>query len=272
MEQNNVTRIAGLGIAIPFQLWHWPRLLGIDSANMDTWRVRNIQAELAANIDMPVFLQNDATAACSSERVFGTADLPGNFLQFYLASFIGGWVVLNGSLFAGPRGNAGAIGSMLVPNSNGRTSQLIDLASLVVLEDMLVKSNHDPSSLWAFPHGWEFPDGIRQKWLLQAGGGIAYATHYAIVVFDFEAICIDGWMPDDLCTDAIAVIEENLDQLDFTELERPRLVAGTTGANTRVGGGQPTAAWSVLDAINRLRLCAANIWDTNEHPRKVPIR
>jgi hypothetical protein len=35
MEQNNVTRIAGLGIAIPFQLWHWPRLLGIDSANMD---------------------------------------------------------------------------------------------------------------------------------------------------------------------------------------------------------------------------------------------
>jgi predicted NBD/HSP70 family sugar kinase len=38
---------------------------------MDLWRDCDLRAELASFSNMPVYLQNDATAACAAELVFG---------------------------------------------------------------------------------------------------------------------------------------------------------------------------------------------------------
>lgn len=62
-------RIAGLGIAMPFQLWQWAQYVGAPQKDMDAWRTHDIQAEIAAACDIPVFLQNDASAACGAELV-----------------------------------------------------------------------------------------------------------------------------------------------------------------------------------------------------------
>ena len=49
--------------------------------------------ELAALAGMPVHVQNDATAACGAELVFGTGERPKDFLYFYFGYFIGGGLV-----------------------------------------------------------------------------------------------------------------------------------------------------------------------------------
>ena len=64
-------RIAGLGIAMPFELWNWADTVGAPRAVMDEWRHRDIRAEIAGQCTFPVYLQNDATAACGAELVFG---------------------------------------------------------------------------------------------------------------------------------------------------------------------------------------------------------
>jgi len=58
-----------------------------------------------------VYLGNDATSACGAELVFGTAETPPEFLYIYVGYFVGGGVVLNGALYSGRSGNAGAIGT-----------------------------------------------------------------------------------------------------------------------------------------------------------------
>ena len=99
------------------------------------WERREFRARLMSVLPFPVFLQNDATAACGAELVFGTSDANlQDFLYLYVDTFIGGGVVTNRTVVSGRSGNAGAMGSMLVPDTDGRLCQLIDVVSLIQLD------------------------------------------------------------------------------------------------------------------------------------------
>ena len=70
-----------------------------------------------------------------------------DFLYFYIGSFVGGGIVLNGSLYPGRSGNAGALGSLPVPASSragSSSQQLIRSASIYVLEQQLLAAGGDP--------------------------------------------------------------------------------------------------------------------------------
>ena len=41
-------RVGGMGVAMPFQLWSWVQDIGAPQSEMDAWRNRDIQGELAA--------------------------------------------------------------------------------------------------------------------------------------------------------------------------------------------------------------------------------
>jgi len=90
----------------------------------------------------PVRLCNDATSACAAELTFGVGASYRNFAYFYVGTFIGGGIVLNGSLFPGRSGNAGALGSMPImrrePNGDASLQQLIRTASIYRLERRLI--------------------------------------------------------------------------------------------------------------------------------------
>lgn len=62
--------------------------------------------------------------------------------------------MLNGRLYAGASGNAGALGSMPVPGPDGRPVQLIDIASLAILERDLMSRGEDARWLWSHPEDW----------------------------------------------------------------------------------------------------------------------
>lgn len=237
-------RVGGLGISIPFQLWDWPRMIGVEPGTMAAWQHRDIQQELATALDLQVFLQNDATSACSAELVFGTGEQPMNFLHFFVAFFIGGGVVLNGTLFSGPTGNAGAIGPMPITDLSGRSCQLMDRASLVVLERQMTDAGLDSTTLWEDPEGWIVPEDLIEAWVAEAGNAIARAAHSAMAVIDFEAIKVDGWMPETLRHRLVDEVRTCMEKLDFTGLERPAVELGTVGPDARSLGAasQPLLA------------------------------
>ena len=139
---------------MPFELWNWADAAGAPREVMDHWRNRDIRADIQAQVNFPVYLQNDATSACGAELVFGKGGTPRDFIYFYIGAFAGGGIVLNGGLYSGPTGNAGALGSMPVPGPDGAPRQLIDIASIAMLERALNAKGGDASFLWTSPEDW----------------------------------------------------------------------------------------------------------------------
>jgi predicted NBD/HSP70 family sugar kinase len=230
-------RIAGLGIAMPFELWNWTDTAGAPRDVMDEWRRRDIRADIQAQCDFPVYLQNDATSACGAELVFGHAGGARDFVYFYIGAFAGGGIVLNGRLFGGPTGNAGALGSMPVPGPDGKPTQLIDVASIAMLEKALNARGVEASHLWTSPEDWGEIGPELDDWIASASRALAYAIVAASSVIDFEAAVIDGWMPKAVRRRLVDAIIAAIATIDGEGLKLPAVREGTVGIHARALGG-----------------------------------
>ena len=229
-------RVGGIGIAMPFQLWNWVRYIGAPQSEMDAWRGRDIAAEISALAGMPVHIQNDATAACGAELVFGTGEKPKDFLYFYFGTFIGGGLVLNGQLFTGRTGNAGGVGPMPVPGPDGTLQRLFDVASMSRLAELAEEAGHSADHLWEQHAEWRLPDDILDTWLQHAAEGLAYATLSAAALVELEAVMIDGWMPTSIRAEITRRTDAALHRLDLSGVEPPLVRQGTVGAEARALG------------------------------------
>jgi predicted NBD/HSP70 family sugar kinase len=229
-------RIAGLGIAMPFQIWDWARTIGLPDGAMDAWRDLDVRRAIEDACGHPVLLENDASAACGAELAFGTGPIPRDFLYLYVGYFIGGGLVLGHRLFVGRTGNAAALGSMPVPGPDGRVVQLIDIASLSVLEARMRVAGQDGGQLWTSPEGWAADPVILHDWTAQAARAIAHAVAAAASVVDVEAALIDGWLPRSLKAALVAATAEALAAIDLAGIAPPQVRAGTVGADARVLG------------------------------------
>jgi predicted NBD/HSP70 family sugar kinase len=232
-------RIAGLGVAAPFQLWNWEAEIGAPQGAMDAWREFDVEGKIAAVCPYPTALCNDATAACAAEFFFGRCWRYRDFLYFFIGEFVGGGVVLDGAMHPGRTSNAGALGSMpiMAKNAGGVAQQLIACASVYQLERRLEARGIDASSIWATPESWgEFGPQL-DEWIEEAALALAYAAVAGISVIDFEAIVIDGEMPvvvRERLTSRTARIFAGLDRRGLSEVE---LVSGGIGADARAIGG-----------------------------------
>lgn len=229
-------RVFGLGIGAPFQMWDWGIALGLHESAMADWRSRDIQAELEALYPWPVILENDASAACSAELMLGDQSLPSHFLYVFLGFFVGGGLVMNSSLVTGPRGNAGAIASMPVPDANGRQCQLLDVASLSGLEARLRATGADTDFLWEDRESWDLAPEVIDPWLAEAARGLAHVAASATALCDLDAVVIDGWMPDDLRARLVVATEAEIARIDLSGAHAPVTLEGRAGPQARALG------------------------------------
>lgn len=230
-------RIAGIGIATPFQLWSWAEETGAPKDAMDTWHGFDLREEVAARTHHPVLLQNDATSACGAELIFGVGTSYPDFIYFYIGSFIGGGIVLNSSLFSGRTGTAGAVGPLQVSDRNGKPQQLLKIASIYVLENLLRDKGIDPKPLWYSADEWiDFGEPL-ETWIQLTAAALAQAIVSAASIIDFGAAVIDGGFPGWVRTRIVAAIRKAVGELDLEGVIMPDIVEGTVGAQARAIGG-----------------------------------
>ncbi len=229
-------RIEGLGVAVPFDLWAWAETAGAPADEMEQWRRADIRTDLERELSYPVYAQNDATAACGAELVFGETRDISDYLYFFVGYFVGGGIVLNGSLYQGRSGNAGALGSMLVPQSRGKPVQLLQVASLSVLEQSMSHSVIDSSVFWTEPENWSALEPQISRWIDTAAQALAHAIISAVSVIDFEATVIDGWMPDEIRARLVQAIDTRLHALPGDGIELPQVLTGSVGIHANALG------------------------------------
>lgn len=229
-------RLCGIGIGIPFELWKWHDEAGPDNARFRAWKDVDLPAAIARFSELPVFVLNDATAACHAEYLFGRGKSFRDYAYFFIGSFVGGGVALNGSVYEGNQGNAGALGSIRTTSPLGESKQLIDVASLYLLERRLVEVGIDPAILWRRPQHWRGLERHVEPWIGETAQELAKASLSICSVIDFEAILIDGAFPAWVRGELVARVRRYLDHQDMRGLIAPVIEPGSVGENARAIG------------------------------------
>lgn len=237
MSGKEFEKVAGIGVAMPFELWNWSEEIGVDPAKMGAWRNLDLAEEIGGIVPFPVYLQNDATAACGAELVFGRGPEFADFVYFFVGTFIGGGVVLNHSLYVGRTGNAGAFGPMPVAGASFPPEKLIDRASMVVLENMLVESGIDPLPLWSESERWDGIDAHLDEWIRETAQALAIAIASSCSIIDFQAAIIDGGFPAAIRKRVVEQVETEIVKLDLRGIGAPQICEGSIGAHSRAIGG-----------------------------------
>lgn len=225
--------VTGIGIARPDRLWDWLEVVHAPEDAMRKWKDIDIGAAVFAQTGFEAVVENDATSACVAEHLLGRRDEASDFAYIFMGAFIGGGLVLNGKVFSGRTGKAAPLGPMPVADGQGGTTELLNIASLHVLESMLRAGGVDPMRLRQNPEDWGFAEPHLTAWIEQTSQSLAIAAATIVSVVEVEAILIDGAMPRDACTRLTEATARALDALDLTMIERPAVEQARVGKNAR---------------------------------------
>lgn len=236
LAEHEIRRVCGIGVAAPFEMWNSQDLTGSEADNFASWKDINIPLEISKLSGLPVSLLNDATAACQAEHVFGRGKEFRDYAYFFVGAFMGGGVVLNHSVFQGRQGNAGALGSLRSVSPLGESKQLVDMASIHLLEDRLAEVDLDPAMIWKMPQDWTKIARYVDPWLGQTAQELAKASLSTCSVIDFEAILIDGAFPDEIRIELVERVRRYIANQDTRGLIRPQIESGSVGGNARAIG------------------------------------
>lgn len=229
-------RVAGIGVAMPFQMWNWLDSVQATPVEMDSWRHLDFPAAVAAFCDHPVQISNDATAACAAEHLFGVGRDYSDYAYFFQGYFVGGGVVLNDAVYSGRSGNAGAFGTLPVRDTATPRHQLIHNASLFLLERDLAQAGLDPLAIWREPEDWTRFRPHLDTWIDRSARHLAVAAVSACAVIDFQAVLIDGGYPPHVRAQVAMETNRHIAAIDTQGIAMPQVVAASIGARARVIG------------------------------------
>jgi predicted NBD/HSP70 family sugar kinase len=231
----SAAKVVGIGVAAPLWLGGWRNFFDTPPDVFAAWNEIDICARVQALTTLPVEFAKDTTAACAAELLMGRGRGLSDFLYVFIGTFIGGGLVIDGRLHAGPKGNAGAIGSF--PLMSEGMPQLLNVASVYVLEKRFTDAGfpaaaaHDQRAL--SPELWP----LCEAWLDAACPALATAVATAAALVDVDAIVIDGELDRQLLREVLSRTHSALDAFDWQGMVRPTLVEGEIGADARAMGG-----------------------------------
>jgi predicted NBD/HSP70 family sugar kinase len=233
-------RVVGVGVAAPFQIGGWHRLLGLSDAQSDAWNQIDLRAQVQAMTEVPVSFAKDTSAACVAELVAGRGRDLKNFLYLFVDTFVGGGLVINSHLHGGLHGNAGAVASLpmgLPGDSNNLPDQLISHASLWELERRFEALGLDPHAAYDDRALSQAFASETRAWVAQAAKSLALTVVTGTAFLDIDAVVIDGSLSRELLTQLIAATQAALTRYNWEGLWPARLIAGEVGPDARALGG-----------------------------------
>ncbi len=211
-------RLAGVGLALPYNLGSWRRELDLPEAICDAWNEYDLAAQLRTMLDIPVLVENDGTAVAVAELFGGCGRELDDFAVVYLGAAVGGGLVLGGDFRRGVTGNAGDIGLMPVqpsrlssaPRPERPTEILLARASVNALVRHLRAGGAAAGSAAEIAQAIEQHPGLVAEWLDDCADALVHPLLSIASLLDLQAIVIDGALPRAVLTRLIGMLEERL--------------------------------------------------------------
>jgi len=237
IEGPRSNRLAGLGVAMPYNLGSWQRELDIPLSAYRRWNEFDLGTALAATTGLEVFCENDGTAGAVAELFQGQDRTLDDFLYVFVGAALGGGVVLGGDYHRGTHANAGDLGLMPTGPSRLSTAPLPDArpeialtrASVNALIRHLRQSGQPVASREQLDALLEVGHPAVAEWLDDAADALVLPILSAMRVLDVAAVVVDGTLPRPVLDQLIAKLELALALASPESREPPRLVRGTVG-------------------------------------------
>lgn len=220
-------KVLGIGFALPGDFAsqspylqahkYFPKLQDVD-----------ILSKLETYFDVPCYVENDCNASALGERVLGFGKEYLSFQSVFLGHGIGSGVIVDGELFRGVNGNAGAIGYMY-PMDKARPSGQ-DLIETCQKAGFAIDDFCDYEAMLPLENN------VLKSWFKRAGEQLCTGLSIAARLFDPEAIIIGGRVPPSY----LQALVDNIDIDRFCSagapLKKPVIVASKLGPQAGVIG------------------------------------
>jgi predicted NBD/HSP70 family sugar kinase len=237
VPQSGRARMAGIGLATPYDMGSWRRELDIASDAYRVWNEVDIAARVAAETGLPVFRENDGTAAAVAEMFRGRGRELDSFVHVFIGAAVGGGIVLNGEYYGGKTGYGGDIGLMPVGRSKLATAPEPSRSHDILLTRASVNSliRHLRGNGVAISSRSEVEEALTHhpdlvaEWLDDCADALVVPLLSAARLLDVEAIVIDGDLPKSIKEDLLERLGPLLEEASPEARKPPRLLLGMIG-------------------------------------------
>ncbi len=245
IEPEERSRIAGVGLAMPFNLGSWLHELGLPSEHFHLWDDIDFKQMLEAAIDFPVFSENDGTAAAIAELFSGAGRHADDFLYLFMGPAIGGGVVYGGDCLKGVNGNAGDVAMIPVPSSrlasapaprSGELDILLTRASIVALKRHLAHHGLGAETRGDLEKAVAARHPAVDEWMADCVAALTPAIWSAISLIDVPLVVIDFDIDGGLADRLLADLAVSLARAAPEARRPPRLQRGSFGQDAGAAG------------------------------------
>ena len=241
--ENNVPRerLWGVGLALPGPIYETVGEGGRPSTQ-DLWIRAPVRDLLAQALNLPVFVENDGTAAAIGEYWYASSRATQNFLYVFFGLGLGGGLIVDGQPFRGFLGNAFEFGHMHVqPNGAacrcGGRGCLEMYASPLSLQQSMIAAGLERVHPEEMSVALETQTEWFEHWLSEAADHLASAVVSCENLFDPEAIVFGGRLPRTLLERIVTTLEPIVSQRRMRNRDyQPRLLCAEVGEHAAALG------------------------------------
>lgn len=238
-EKISKDRIWGVGVGLPGPM---DKAKGPDASesivNPDAlpgWNNIPVLKQLREKLNLPVIIENNASAAAIGEHWYGDGKQNSSFFYLYFGAGLGGGLVIRGQLYSGHTGNAGELGyfptSFLLQESiDHEHDHLGGYFNMPILKKKMADAGFQANTRDELARSFDEENPILFDWLRKGSEQLIPLIAAVEYLIDPEVIFLGGRLPDNILKWLKKQIIESLPPHRIPrKTGRPELKIATTG-------------------------------------------
>ncbi len=200
------------------------------------WNNVPVVERLFQKLRLPVYLENNATAAAIGESFYGAGQKIDSFFYVFLGYGLGGGVILDRQPLRGFQGNAGELGFLLTFR-HSEVERLGDLFNPVRLLERFAREGTPLQSIAELEELLLKSHPALLSWLRDAAEALAPALINVEYLFDTEAFIFGGTWPATILDALVAQVEQLMAPLRIEQKAyKPPLIRAQAGEDAAALG------------------------------------
>ncbi len=191
--------LAGIGIGVPGSfVAEGP---GFNTPHsLEEWANIDVAGLFRDRFSLPAIADNDGNVAALGESLVGVGRWARSFAYLYIASGVGGGVVLDGEVWRGRNGNAGEF-------AGGLPANIYPFPNLELLRQLVARQGRSFDTVDQLIDGFDPAWPAIDDWIARVRDSLSIIASNATAILDLDAVVLGGRIPRPLAERVIPAIE-----------------------------------------------------------------